>query len=123
MEAFYEQYRDRAAIFVVYIQEAHASDGWALTMNADAGIVVAQPHSHQERKEVANVCMLRLSLSIPALLDDIGNSTDQAYSALPDRLYLIGRDGGVVYRSDPGPWGFRVEELEAAMAALLAGSQ
>ncbi len=26
------------------------------------------------------------------------NSTDQKYYALPDRLYLIGRDGRVAYR-------------------------
>ena len=119
MEALYARYRERAAVFVVYVQEAHASDGWALPMNADAGIVVPQPTTDRERAAVASTCMLRLSLSIPALLDDLANSTDRAYSALPDRLYLVDRDGRVAYRSDPGPWGFKVEELETAMATLL----
>ena len=47
------------------------------------------------------------------------NSTDQAYAALPDRLYLVGMDGKIVYRSGPGPWGFRPDELEAAIAQHL----
>jgi hypothetical protein len=117
MEALYRQHGDHAAVFIIYIQEAHASDGWALTMNADAGVVVAQPQTDGEREGVASTCMVRLSLSVPALLDDLGNSTDQAYAALPDRLYLIDRDGRVAYRSDPGPWGFKVEEIEAALVA------
>jgi hypothetical protein len=120
MEAFYARYRDQAAVFVVYIQEAHPSDGWALTMNDAVGVSIAQPTTTGEREAVAHTCMLRLSLSIPALLDDLANSTDRAYSALPDRLYLIDRDGRVAYRSEPGPWGFKVEELEAATAALFA---
>jgi Iodothyronine deiodinase len=104
---------------VVYIQEAHPTDGWALPMNTEANIEVAQPTSIAERGRVADACMLRLSLTLPALLDDLENSTDQAYSALPDRLYLIDPDGRVAFRSDPGPWGFKVEELEAATTRML----
>lgn len=50
------------------------------------------------------------------------NSTDLAYSALPDRLYLIGAEGTIVYRSGPGPMGFKPDELEAAIADYLDGA-
>lgn len=50
------------------------------------------------------------------------NSTDLAYSALPDRLYLIGADGTIVFRSGPGPMGFKPDELEAAIAVYLRSS-
>ena len=61
-------------------------------------------------------------MKIPTAIDDIENSTDLAYSALPDRLYLIGVDGTIVYRSGPGPMGFKPDELAAAIAGYLGSS-
>jgi hypothetical protein len=51
-------------------------------------------------------------------MDDAVNS---AYEAWPDRLYLIGKDGRVVFRGEPGPRGFRPDELAAAIQAELSG--
>jgi hypothetical protein len=68
---------------------------------------------------VADACALRLDLSIPTLIDDMENSTDQKYYALPDRLYLVGRDGRIAYRGAPGPWGFVAAELGKAIQAYL----
>lgn len=73
-----------------------------------------------ERTEVANACMLRLEMSIPTLIDDMDNSTDTKYYALPDRLYLVGRDGRLAYRGGPGPFGFVATELEQAIERYLA---
>ena len=64
--------------------------------------------------------MLRLELSIPTLIDDLVNSTDEKYYALPDRLYLVGRDGRIAYRGGPGPFGFVAAELEQAVERYLA---
>ena len=50
------------------------------------------------------------------------NDVDLKYAALPDRLYLIGADGRVGYRSGPGPWGFKPDELEEAIEKYLAAS-
>lgn len=36
----------------------------------------------------------------------------------PPELEMSDRKGRVVYRSAPGPWGFKVDELEAALATL-----
>ena len=46
-------------------------------------------------------------------------TTDLKYYALPDRLYLIGRDGHVAYRGGPGPFGFVAAELEHAIEDYL----
>jgi type I thyroxine 5'-deiodinase len=83
--------------------------------NERENIFFAQPTSHGERTEVARVCSLKLELSIPTLVDDMDNSTDLKYYALPDRLYLIGREGRVAYRGGPGPFGFVAAELEEAI--------
>ena len=78
-----------------------------------------QPKTFDERASVAQSCALRLDLSIPTLIDDMENSTDQKYYALPDRLYLVGRNGRIVYRGAPGPWGFVATELEKAIQSYL----
>jgi hypothetical protein len=58
-----------------------------------------QPKTLDARSEIAQVCSFKLELSIPTLIDDMENSTDRKYYALPDRLYLVGRDGRVAYRA------------------------
>ena len=82
-------------------------------------VYFAQPKTLDERASVAQSCALRLELSIPTLIDDMENSTDQNYYALPDRLYLVGRDGRIAYRGAPGPWGFVAAELEKAIESYL----
>ena len=57
---------------------------------------------------------------MPTLIDDMENSTDLAYSALPDRLYLVGADGKIAYKSGRGPMGFRPDDLEAAIKDYLS---
>jgi type I thyroxine 5'-deiodinase len=43
---------------------------------------------------------------------------EREYTGWPDRLVLIGKDGRVVYRSEPGPFGFHPAELEQAIRSL-----
>ena len=90
--------------------------------NEREGILFAQPTSHGERAEVARVCSLKLKFSIPTLVDEMDDSTDLKYYALPDRLYLIGRDGKVAYRGGPGPFGFVAAELEEAVEKYLSAN-
>ncbi len=116
------QYGDSVEFLVVYIQEAHPADGWQLQINEDEGVLYAQPVSLDERVHVAEACALHLDLEISTVIDDMENSTDLAYSALPDRLYLIGTDGAIVYRSGPGPVGFKPDELEAAIVSYFGSA-
>ena len=43
----YEQYKDRVAFFVVYIQEAHASDVWQMPSNIRESVVFRLPRSFE----------------------------------------------------------------------------
>jgi hypothetical protein len=88
--------------------------------NERDAVLYEQPTSLEARAELANTCALRLDLSIPTLVDDMTNSTDAKYYALPDRLYLVGRDGRIAYRGGPGPFGFVSAELERAVERHLA---
>jgi hypothetical protein len=108
------------AFLVIYIREAHPTDEWLVESNEHDNVLYAQPTTLAERTEVASACALRLDLTTPILIDDLENSTDRKYYALPDRLYLVGRDGRIVYRGMPGPFGFIVAELEQAIEWYLA---
>lgn len=117
----YEKYRADAAFFVVYIGEAHPSDAWQLPSNIRDGVVYASPADASERAELAEICVTRLAIKIPALVDRFDDSTDNAYSGWPDRLFLIDRDGRIAYRSNPGPFGFKPADLERALVTQLGG--
>jgi hypothetical protein len=82
-------------------------------------VVFASPRSEDERAEVAGTCVRKLGIEIPAVLDEFGNSTESAYTAWPDRLYLIDAAGKVAYKSKPGPFGFHPDDLEAAMKKIV----
>lgn len=110
---------DEVAFFVVYIKEAHPEDGWVLDRNRRAGVRIADPASAEERVAVAETCALRLRIPMPVLIDGMDNAVASAYGAWPDRLYLIGRDGRVAFRGEPGPFGFIAADLEGAIAAEL----
>jgi len=107
---------------VVYILEAHPVDAWQDEDNQKEKIAVASPTSVAERCQVAGACTTRLALRIPAIIDDLDNSTERAYTAWPDRLYLIDREGRVAYKSKPGPFGFKPADLEAALARVAPAS-
>jgi hypothetical protein len=100
---------------VVYITEAHPSDVWQMQSNIKDKVVFASPRNEDERASVAGTCVRKLGIEVPALLDEFGNSTEGAYTAWPDRLYLIDRNGRVAYKSKPGPFGFKTEDLKAAI--------
>jgi len=103
---------------VVYITEAHPSDVWQMKSNIKDKVVFASPKNEDERQNVAGMCVRKLGIKIPAVLDEFGNSTEANYTAWPDRLYLIGRDGKVIYKSRPGPFGFEADELGKALKKL-----
>jgi type I thyroxine 5'-deiodinase len=77
------------------------------------------PANLDERAALADLCVTRLSIELPAVVDDFDDTTDTNYTGWPERLYLIDRDGRVAYKSRPGPFGFKPADLEAALARML----
>ena len=115
LNRLYEYYRDRVAFYVVYIQEAHPTDVWQMESNVKEGVLYASAQSDGERSATASACVRNLGIRIPSILDGIDNRTERAYTGWPDRLYLIGTDGRVKFKTDPGPYGFSTQGLESAL--------
>jgi hypothetical protein len=87
--------------------------------NVKDKVVFASPTSEDERAFVAGSCVRKLGIEIPALLDEFGNSTENAYTAWPDRLFLIDATGHIAYKSPPGPFGFKPDALKAALTKVV----
>ena len=78
----------------------------------------ASPRTDGERVATASACVRNLGIHIPAVLDGIENKTERAYTGWPDRLYLVGTDGRVAFKTAPGPYGFSTHGLEEALKQL-----
>lgn len=115
----YDSYRDRVAFYAVYIQEAHPSDIWQQRSNVKEGVVFATPRTAGERVEIAQSCVRTLGIRFPALIDGMDNSVERQYTGWPDRLMLIDIEGRLVFKSAPGPFGFKPSDLESALVKLL----
>ncbi len=87
----------------MYLQEAHPTDGRQAKKNVADHVLYRRHRTIDERAQVVQSCALNLELTIPVLVDDMDNTTDEAYGAVPERLYLIGTDGRVAYRGGVGP--------------------
>jgi hypothetical protein len=103
---------------VVYIQEAHSSDVWQMPSNIHDKVIIQTAQSFDERMEVASSCVRKLGIKIPAIVDDMNNSTERAYTGWPDRIYLINRDGRVVLKTKPGPFGFNPSHLDKELQRI-----
>jgi hypothetical protein len=68
---------------------------------------------------VARHCCAALHMTMPVVVDTIDDRVGHAYSGMPDRLYVIDRQGKVSYQGGRGPMGFTPAEMEQALALLL----
>lgn len=119
MTEVFDRYQDRVEFFVVYVQEAHPTDGWQTDSNIQEGILFRQHRSYEEREDVAQACSIDLHIGLPVLIEEMDNAVDEAYGAAPERLYLMGTDGRVAYRGGAGPHFFDLDEWEAAIEACV----
>ena len=115
LEELQRRYGQDIAFFVVYIKEDHPEDGWVLDRNRHADVKVEDPTTDEQRAGIAQACALRMRLTIPVLIDRVDNAVASAYGGWPDRLYLIGRDGRIAFQGAEGPFGFKPDQLEAAI--------
>ena len=108
---------------MVYIEEAHPIDAWQDSDNVKAHIFLHSTRTVSERCADAGTCLTKLGIRFPAVIDDLANTAERAYTAWPDRLYVIDRDGRIAYKSQPGPFGFKPDEVARTLAHIFPPSQ
>jgi Iodothyronine deiodinase len=108
---------------MVYVREAHPTDGWRTSDNDRPGVVgsvaTIQPRTYDERAGVAQTCGKLLGLAFPMVVDTIDDRAGNLYSGMPGRLYVIDREGKVAFKSGRGPYLFKPAELEQSLVLLL----
>lgn len=119
----YQRYKDRVEFVAVYVREAHPTDGWRMSSNDRVGVAIKQPKEREERAAAAQKCSGSLEITMPLVVDEIDDRVGHAYSGMPDRLYLVDRNGQVAYKSGRGPFGFKPGELEQSLLMNLLESQ
>jgi hypothetical protein len=85
----YQKYRPKGfEFFVVYVREAHPGENF--------------PHHSSLEQKLAHARKLREldKVCLPILVDDIEGTVHRAYGLRPNMIYLIDRDGVIVYKSD-----------------------
>jgi type I thyroxine 5'-deiodinase len=119
LNLLHRKYGDRAAFYVVYIQEAHPTDAWQMDANLEDDVLVASTRTLDQRIDVASTCVLDLGIEFRALVDGADDRVERAYTGWPDRLYVIDRGGRIAYKSAAGPFGFKPAEVEATLERLV----
>ena len=115
----YKKYKDRAEFYIVYIQEAHPVDAWQMDANVKDGALLATTKTLDDRTKAADTCVIKLGLDLPALVDKPDDAVERAYTGWPDRLYVVDTNGKIAFKSAPGPFGFKPEDVESTLKRLL----
>ena len=112
-----KKYGARVSFLCVYIKEAHPIDGSQSPSNVDEHILYADPTTEDERAQVAAACMLRYNFVFPMVLDNMTNEVEAKYHAMPERLYVLDKDGCVTWKCGLGPFYFDPDGFEQAVMA------
>ncbi len=114
----YRRYRDDATVAVVYIAEAHTTDGWQLPANLEDDVLLANHVTLQDRFAAARAGVERLGLTLPVLVDDIDDAVSNAFAAWPERIYVVDGDACIAHAGGPGPFEFDPDASAAALERL-----
>jgi len=110
-----ERYKGHVPFFLIYIREAHSTADWASTKNEREGIVVEPITTKGQQLDHANMCVRKLHIEFPALLDSMNGEAEKAYSAWPSKAFLVDKRGRVIFDTALGEQDFNQEQLEAAL--------
>ena len=102
------EYESVADFVTVNMKEAHATDGWAFTLNT------YKIANHREMKDRISEAQM-LEERNPAghlVVDTMSDEVCTCYCAVPERLCIV-LDGIVAYYGGRGPFDYHLEEVEA----------
>ncbi len=128
----HRKYKAAVEFIVVYVKEAHPSDKWWLGRSHTQTVLheysgnparldIVDPVTLEQRRKVAASCQANLFDGVvPLYVDAMDDRVSQSYTAKPTRIYLIGKDGRVVYNPGIGPFGFNPERLETEIEQYLS---
>ncbi|KAJ6661898.1 hypothetical protein lerEdw1_013069 [Lerista edwardsae] len=100
------RFADLADFLLVYIEEAHPSDGW---VSSDAAYDIPRHQCLQDRLRAAQI-LQEGAPGCPLAVDTMDNASSAAYGAYFERIYII-QEQRVMYQGGRGPEGYKIAEL------------
>ena len=85
--------------------------------NVEDKIVFKQPKLFAERQAAVKILVERLKYRMPVAIDAMDNRADAAFAAWPERIYIVGAGGRIVYKGGMGPFEFDVKEAGERLGA------
>jgi len=115
LNRLYLEYKNDVPFYLIYIREAHSTQDWSSTQNQREGITLQPAKSMDERSHHATMCVRKLHIEFPALLDTMNGGAEKAYAAWPSKAYLLDTHGRIIFSTGLGEQAFKPEQLEAAL--------
>jgi len=93
-QTFYENYKNKADIYIVYILEAHFVEkdsdgnfigGWPIGYQYN----YSQPKEFDERRKMVDLLQDEYHPTIPIMIDTMDNHFQNAYNPWPDRAFVF----------------------------------
>lgn len=84
----YSKYREKGfEFFTVYVREPHPGENYG-------------PHKSWEQKlQYARECQKQDGIENPMLVDDLAGTVHQLYVQMPNMIYIVDKDGKIVYKA------------------------
>ena len=111
VEQLHARYKDRVHCYLIYVREAHPTDGWALPNNQ---FRIRSPQSIDERRRVAQAFAAKLKVTMPILVDTLDDQVEKTYACWPNRMYILDAEGRIVDKGSAGPDGVSGSAKRAA---------
>ncbi len=115
LNRLYPEYKNQIPFYLIYIREAHSTTDWASTRNQREGIVLQPAATMGEREDHATMCVRKLHIEFPALLDSMSGAAEKTYTAWPSRAYLVDKHGKILFSTGLGEQDFHPTQFEAAL--------
>ena len=117
------QYQASVPFYLAYVREAHSTDDWESTRNQREGVVLRPATNMTERQEHATICVRKLHIEFPALVDGMNGAAEKAYGAWPSRVYVIDGMGRIAFSSGLSEIDFKPDQLQAAIKKVSSSPQ
>ncbi|CAH3161062.1 unnamed protein product [Porites lobata] len=110
-------FQQEVDFLLLYIEEAHPTDGWAFENNYN----IPQHRTTQERCQAAKLLQAQCpAVEVQVAVDTMWNTANAVYGAIPERLYII-KDSTVLYQGGVGPFRYDLSEMQSCLSHMITG--
>lgn len=107
-----EEFSSVADFLLVYIDEAHPSDGWAVPGDSSLSFEVKKHRNQEDRCAAAHQLLERFSLppQCRVVADRMDNNANVAYGVAFERVCIVQRQK-IAYLGGKGPFHYNLQEV------------